>query len=334
VASFGIMRESIAQGIHFPGMKDTPAHEVLGLRFDRLPPAAYVALTLALAALWLLGRRYAGFTHDASIYVLQGLRILDPASFAGDLFFIYGAQDAYTAFPRLYALLIGAVGAGNAALIVTIAGQTAFFAASAALIIRVCPGPVRWWSLALLATLSGYYGGIGVFRLAEPFATARSLAEPLVLAALCCMLASRHLAAAAILAAAAVLHPLVAAPGIAVVFLWHAIERPKLLWLIAVFAGLVPAFAIVWPGLMLPFDAPWLAAVLQRSPHLFVAQWPLPDWSRILWGLCVAWIAASFVEPPVRRLVVAAGAACLAGIAASWTAVDLMENAFIAGLQL
>lgn len=311
-----------------------PAHEALGLRVDRLAPAARAALAIALAALWLLGRRYGGFIHDASIYVLQGLRVRDPAAFAGDLFFAYGAQDAYTVFPRLYAPLIGAFGAGNAALMVTIAGQVAFFAAAAALIFRICAGPARWWSLALLAALSGYYGGEGVFRLAEPFATARTLAEPLVLAALCCTLAARQVATLALLAAAAVLHPLVAAPGFAVVFLWHAIGRPRLLWLIPVFAGLMPALALAWPEIMLRFDAPWLSAVLERSPHLFVSHWPLADWSRLLWGLCVVWLSLRVLEAPVRRLVLAALAAGLGGVAASWLAVDLLDSAFVAGLQL
>lgn len=72
---------------------------------------------------------------------------------------------------------------------------------------------------------------------------------------------------------------------------------------------------------MLHFDPPWLAAVLERSPHLFVGQWPVPDWARLLWGLCVAWLAA-------------AAAIGLAGIASSWIAVDLLESAFVAGLQL
>jgi hypothetical protein len=315
-------------------MRSRPAQEVLGLRFDRLSPAAYVALTLALGALWLLGRRYGGFTHDATIYALQGLRVLDPASFAGDLFFLHGAQDSYTVFPRLYALLIGIFGVGNAAMVVTVAGQAAFFAAAAALVVRLPAGLARWWSLALLAALSGYYGGVGVFRLAEPFATARTLAEPLVLAALACTLASRHFAASAMFAAAAVLHPLVAAPGIAAVMLWHAVARPRVLWLIPVFGGLIPAIAIVWPGVALRFDPPWLAAVLERSPHLFVAQWPIADWARLLWGLCVVWLAARFLESPVRRLVVAIAVIGVTGVAASWIAVDQLDNALVAGLQL
>src|SRR6185295_20223213 len=94
----------------------------------RVSPAAYSALAISLVALWLLGRRYGGFVHDASIYALLGLRVLEPESYAGDLFFVHGAQDAFTVFPWLYALLIGAMGAGNAAMLVTVAGQSAFFA--------------------------------------------------------------------------------------------------------------------------------------------------------------------------------------------------------------
>ena len=315
-------------------MTGRPAQEVLGLRFDRLSPAAYAALAFALAALWLLGRRYGGFTHDATIYALQGLRILDPASFAKDLFFLHGAQDAYTVFPRFYALLIGIFGVGHAAMVVTVAGQVAFFAAAAALIVRFPASAGRWWSLALLAVVSGYYGGVGVFRLAEPFATARTLAEPLVLAALACTLASRHFAAMAAFAAAAVLHPLVAAPGIAAVILWHAAARPRMLWSIPVLGLLIPVVAVVWPGATLRFDPTWLAAVLERLPHLFVAQWPIQDWARLLWGLCVVWLAARFVELPVRRLVAAIAATGVAGVAASWVAVDLLDNALVAGLQL
>ena len=218
-------------------MKSRTVHEALGLRFDRLSPAASVALACALAALWLLGRRYGGITHDATLYLVQGLRRLDPAAYGRELFFTHGAQDEYTLFPRLYAPIIEALGAGGAALAVTVVGQIAFFAAVAALVFRIAGGLTRWWSLALLAAASGYYGGIGVFRIAEPFATARTLAEPLVLAALACTLSARPRTTFAALAIAGALHPLVAAPGIAVVYLWHALERPRLLWLAPLFSN-------------------------------------------------------------------------------------------------
>lgn len=315
-------------------MRRKPAHEVLDLRFDGISATGRAALVLALAALWLLGRRYAGFTHDATLYVVQGLRRLDPASFDGDLFFAHGAQDDYTVFPRLYAPLIDLLGAGTAAMLVTLAGQLAFVAAAAALVFRMSSGMTRWWSLALLAAVSGYYGGVGTFRMAEPFATARTLAEPLVIAALASTLAARPRVALAALAAAAVVHPLVAAPGIAVIFLWHAAQRPRLLWSVPLLAILAAGLASAWPGLAARFDAAWLAVVLERSPHLFLSQWQAPDWARLFWGLCSVWLGLRFVDAPVRRLVLSAAGAALAGIAVTGLAADLFHGVLAADVQL
>jgi hypothetical protein len=315
-------------------MKNRTVQELLGLRLQRLSPLAHVALACALAALWLLGRRYAGFTHDATLYVAQGLRRLDPGSFDQDLFFAHGAQDDYTVFPRLYAPLIDLLGAGTAAMLVTLVGQIAFFAAAAALVLRMTSGMTRWWSLALLAAVSGYYGGVGTFRMAEPFATARTLAEPLVIAALASTLAARHRLALAALAAATVVHPLVAAPGIAVFFLWHAVERPRLLWSVPLLAILATGLVVAWSGPTERFDSTWLATVQERSPHLFVSQWQAPDWARFFWGLCSAWLGLRYVDTPVRRLVLSAACAALAGCAITGLAVDLFHSVLAAGMQL
>jgi hypothetical protein len=315
-------------------MTGRPAQEVLGLRFDRLAPVAHIALACALVAIWMLGRRYGGITHDATLYLAQGLRRLDPALYDRDLFFAHGAQDAYTVFPRLYALLIGALGAGSAAMAVTVAGQIAFLATAAVLIFRMAGGLTRWWSLALLAAVSGYYGGVGVFRIAEPFATARTLAEPLVLAALVCTLSTMPRTALVALAAAAALHPLVAAPGIAVVFFWHAVERPRLFRVVPFLVASVIVAAVGWPGFMLRFDPVWLESVLERTPHLFLSQWPLLDWARVFWGFCVTGMAIRFIEGRPRRLVLAVAVVAMAGLAASWVAVDLLGNVFAAALQM
>lgn len=315
-------------------MRHRPAHEALRLRFDGISATGRAALVFGLAALWLRGRRYAGFTHDATLYVAQGLRRLDPRSFDRDLFFAHGAQDDFTVFPRLYAPLIDLLGAGTAAMLVTFVGQLAFVAAAAALVFRMSSGMTRWWSLALLAAVSGYYGGVGTFRMAEPFATARTLAEPLVIAALASTLAARPRVALAALAAATVVHPLVAAPGIAVIFLWHAAERPRLLWSVPLFAILAAGLAGAWPGLAARFDAAWLALVLERSPHLFLSQWQAPDWARLFWGLCSVWLGLRFVDVPVRRLVLSAAGAALAGIAITWLAADLLHSVLAAGVQL
>lgn len=315
-------------------MNSRPVLDVLGVRLDRLSPWGQAALAFLLAALWLLGRRYGGIVQDASLYLVQGMRKLDPNTFGKDLFFAYGSQDAYTVFPHLYAQLIDWCGIGAAAAIVTIAGQLAFFAAALALTLRVASGPARWWSLALVAVISGYYGGIGVHRLAEPFATARSLAEPLVLSALACTLAERHRFAFAALAAAMFVHPLVAAPGIAAVLLWHMGGRLWLLWLLSLLTALTAAVFLSWDAVTPPLDSLWREVVVERSPQVFVSQWLLPDWSRMLWGLCVAYLALAAVDAPVGRLIHASAATCLAGVTASWIAVDLLHSAVAAGLQM
>lgn len=311
-------------------MSARPAHEALGLRFDGLSVPARAALAAALAALWLLGRRYAGISHDATLYLGQGLRRLHPEALAGDLFFAHGGQDGFTVFPLLYAPLIHFLGPGPAAMLLDVAGQAAFLALAVVLVRQtVPPGAARWWSLALLAVTSGYYGGVGTFRFAEPFATARVLAEPAVLAAIACLLAGRLRACAAALLAAVLLHPLVAAAGIGTVIVWHALDRKRFRWIAA---GIVIAAAL-WVFSQPRFDPAWREAVLERSPHLFVALWQVPDWARLAWGLGITGLAARFAAPPLRRLLIIVAAIAIAGVAASWIAVDLLDSVAAAALQ-
>ena len=118
-------------------MSTPSVQSLIGLQFERRSGAAQLSLGLALAALWLLGRRYAGIVHDATVYAVQGLRKLEPG-LANDLFFSHGAQDAYTVFPALYASLISAFGTAAAAIIVTLAGQAAFLQR------RPRPSPGGW----------------------------------------------------------------------------------------------------------------------------------------------------------------------------------------------
>ncbi|MBK8064586.1 MAG: hypothetical protein IPK29_11395 [Betaproteobacteria bacterium] len=299
--------------------------------------AARLAPWLALAALWLLGRRYSGITHDAVLYVAQGLRRLQPEVFARDLFFAWGSQDAYSLFPHLYAPLLAELGTSHAAMLLTIAGQMALFAAAWALAARFARGPTLWWSLALLASVSGYYGGLGVFRIAESFATARTLAEPLVVCALAFTLAARHRSAWAVLGIAALLHPLVAAPGVLAVYLWHAVTRPRLLWALPLVAGLLALLSasgtLPWADPALRFDPEWRAAVRERTAYVFVSAWALPDWSRLAWALTMLVLARPFVAAGSRRLMLAVTLTALAGIACSWVGVDLLGSAAVAGLQ-
>ncbi|HTQ78107.1 MAG TPA: hypothetical protein VMI15_08790 [Burkholderiales bacterium] len=314
-------------------MKSAPAAEALGLRFDDTSAVTRTALAFALGALWMLGRRYAGFAHDATLYAAMGMHILRPGLLGADLFFAHGSQEAYTLFPRLYAPLIHLLGPGGAALAVTTLGQIGFLAAAALLVSWLTAGPARWWSLALLAALSGYYGGAGVFRMAEPFASARSLAEPLVLAALGAALAGRGRLAWGALAFAALLHPLVAAPAISALVLCGVIRRRGAGVALVALLALTVALAATVPAFTAHFDAPWRGAVEERSPHLFLASWPLDDWARLAWGYCVLGLALPHLLAGPRRLTLAVGATAAAGVVATGIAVDLLDSAFAAGVQ-
>ena len=303
-----------------------------------LDPVRMLALVAGILALWMLGSRYGGITHDASVYLAQGLRQLQPEAFARDLFFAQGAQDAYSLFGRLYAPLVDTLGPSPAALLVVMVGHLAFLAAAWHFTGHFAGGPARWWSLALLATVSGFYGGFGVFRFAEPFATARTLAEPLALAALSAMLSQRTVLCVASLAVAALLHPLVAAPAIGVAFLWHAMASPRLWRLVPPALLALVAFgwagALPWPDLGARFDPAWRAAIAQRTPYIFLSEWMLPDAARLLWAACVLWLARREVTPAVRRLIHAIAVVCAAGLLATGIGVDLLDHVPTASLQL
>ena len=98
----------------------------------RADPRLTRGLTLAfgLTALYVLAHPYLGIEHDALLYALQALRHLYPEALGGDLFFRHGSQDAYTVFPWLYAALIGRVGLGPAAWLLTQLSGIALVAAT------------------------------------------------------------------------------------------------------------------------------------------------------------------------------------------------------------
>jgi hypothetical protein len=305
-----------------------PARELLDLRFDRALPRLYAVC--AFAALWLLGRRYPGIIHDATLYVTMGLNRLDPQAFAGDLFFVNGSQDSFSIFSPLYAPLIGLLGPSAAALLVVVIGHAALIGAAWWLAGRLAPG-TRWWSLALLATLSGYYGGGAAVRVAEPFATARTLAEPLVLATLAALLAGRTRVALATLAAASLLHPLVALPAWGALIIWYAQAKSGRGWWVAA-AGVLAAIALLL--LPPPLDPAWYQSLVERSRHLFILHWQLADFAKAGWGIGIAALAIHFAAPPARRLLVAVTATSIAGVLASALLVDLGRSGPAAALQL
>jgi hypothetical protein len=169
-------------------------------------------------------------------------------------------------------------------LILLVAAQWAWALAAAAVARQWLEGRAFWLGLALIFALPGHYGSQAesahdVLRYAETFLTARSWAEPLVLAAVAAALARRQ------------------RPGRSPLPCWrpvpsdHGASRPDLpraYYLRPGFRTLV-ALAVLAAAaafLLLPeMDALWLAEVRRRARFVMLDSW---TWGELLEPL--AWI--------------------------------------------
>lgn len=278
----------------------------------RLEPATVIALA-ALSCLWLITHRYQGIRHDAWLYAGQALARLDPQAFRNDLFFAYGSQDDYSLFSRPYSPLVQALGIGRAAMLLLVAGQLAWALAAFALARRWLNGTALWVGLALVFALPRDYGPAGVFHYAETFLTARSIAEPLVLASLAAMLGGRLSLAWFTTLLALVCHPLMALPGILFLAAFSFQPGTKML------AGLALA-AIAAASILPAMDAEWLQIVRLRAPFVMLDEWRPGDLMEPFVWIGILAVAASEAPPLLQRawralVIVAAGCALLAMLA-------------------
>ena len=142
-----------------------------------------LALTLLMVCIWSATHRYHDLSADAALYAVRALAKLHPW-LDRDIYLQYAALDAYTGFTWLYAKLIALVGLHQAERALYVICSAWFLAAAWALMRRLSDSFTAWLSVVLLIILVGRYGSYGVFRFAEEFLTARSLAEAMVVTAI------------------------------------------------------------------------------------------------------------------------------------------------------
>jgi hypothetical protein len=289
----------------------------------RLEPATVIALA-ALACLWLFTHRYQGIRHDAWLYAGQALARLDPQAYRNDLFFAYGSQDDYSLFSRPYSLLAQVLGIGQAAVLLIVAGQLAWALAAFALARRWLSGTALWFGLALVFALPRDYGPAGVFHYAETFLTARSIAEPLVLASLAATLAGRLSLAWLAALLALLCHPIIALPGILFLAAFHIRPGTRML---AGFALAAIAAASTLPAM----DAEWLQIVRLRQPFVMLDEWRPGELAEPLVWIAILAVAASEAPPLLQRawraLVIVAAACALLAMLATCTHAALLIQA-------
>lgn len=272
-----------------------------GERLTRRPsePAPGFATLVLLAGVWLIVHPYEGLIHDGILYAAQALRHVQPGMFANDPFFFGGrSQDDFTVFGYAYGLLVGAIGLQAASVALFALCQAAWFAVALAWIRTAAPG-LALAGVACLLALRHPYSALRALEVAESFVTARSLAEPLAVAALLLVLRRRGVAAAAVLAGAFAVHPLMAAPALAALALFLLMQRFGWRWTcVAALAGFA-ALAAGAHGLLPRMDDAWLDLVRRRSHVMVAGGWELEIWARWAGTLTMLAVSARLAPRPL-----------------------------------
>ena len=296
-----------------------------------------IAAALWIAALWLLCRPFRGIRHDSILYIGQTFNSLWPGQLSSDWFFLGASQDRYTLFTPLMARAIQAVGL-QAAEIGLLLSFNAFFLWASWLLLKDLPTLLRWSALVALAALSHTYGGEGSFAFAEPFLSARTLAEPFGLLALALLLRGRLGWALLALAATLACHPLVALPVIAVGWIFLCLADRRWLWM-GLCAGLVPLLGLANVGpfgaVLRSYDPAWFHEVRTVDTQCFLLDWGVLDWATVLLDLAVVLLARPLLRG--TRLARLAKATAIASVVLTlvWgLGADAGHNVLLTQLQL
>lgn len=282
-----------------------------------------LALGLTLALLWLLMHGYHGLTGDGQIYAFQAFARLHP-QLSTDLYLQNTSQDRFTLFSPLYSRAIGWLGLENAARSLTLLFTLWFLAAVWAFAGSVVGRGAAWAAVASVLIIGGNYGGSGVFRIVEPFLTARLPAQAMIVTALFCQVRGMKWIGLSLSLAALVIHPLMALPGLLVLAcLW----LPLRVAVMAAMGGVLAVVAVSAAAVELPavsqvlgvMDAPWLDVVRQRSQFLFLQLWSMHDWEiNALPFICLGFTVIAVPNERIRNLCAAAALVGAAGFAVAF----------------
>jgi hypothetical protein len=281
---------------------------------------AALGLTLMLATLWLLVRGYQGLTGDAQLYAFQALARIH-SQFAADLYLQNTSQDRFTMFSPLYAWFIDWLGLEQATRLLTMLFTIWLLAAAWSLARAIVGRDAAWLAAACLLIVAGDYGGAGVFRVLEPYLTARLPAEAMIVSALACHVRGLRRLGLALAIAALVVHPLMALPGC---LLLICLRLPARVGLTGAMAGVVAALAMAIAATAQPaaaqavtvMDPAWLEVVQERSQFLFLQLWSVHDWEVNARPFIYLGFAAIVLQDmQARKLCAAAALVGVAGMA-------------------
>jgi hypothetical protein len=265
-----------------------------------------VCLWASICALWICARPYRGVRHDAILYLGLVFNRLWPSTYGSDLFFHYGSQDRFSVFSILISPLVRAFGVTATEVTVLFLAQLVLLVGLARLLDQIGLRAWRWPALLVLACSPHIYGGLGDIGFAEPFLTARTLAEPLAVWAMLWLLQRRWIPAGIAALAGMAMHPIIVLPVLVVGWIDLGLQDRRWLWI----ALVVPVVVVLALAGVAPFDAAlrrydtaWWDVVHARNALVFVTQWVAADHQSTALDflvLGVAWRLAP--EPEQARL--------------------------------
>lgn len=282
-------------------------------------------------------RPYYGIRHDAVLYLGQALSHLDPKNFADDIFFVFGGQTNFTAFPQLIGELLKHFDAANIFLILTGFALVLFLIGSAALLRTIFPTPQWYWSLLALLIFPPYYGGLSIISYAEPFLTGRSLAEPLALLGLAVYFSNRHVFAVVLAALAAILHPLQATAVFVVIWIDLALRDRRWLFLLLIPPTLFLLAATGVPiaeKITLRYDDEWYSWFSGPNGFVHLRKWPLQDWAVIATDVFIVALVLQNSRGTLRRFATSVLLATIVGLTSSFILSDLFRFVLPTSIQL
>ena len=317
---------------------------------DTATPTVSLARTLSLRTggalallLFLLSRPYTGIQHDARLYVGFALAKIDPNGIGRDILFTADGQSGYSLFPPLFLEIVKWLGPSTAAFVVPLVGLVLWYLVFRRFVEHVFPPSwtdgQKHAAIIVSLALSPYYGGTGVLRFAEPYATPRVFAEALVIGALTLLLAGSRWFVAP-MAAAAALHPLMTAPSIGVA-IWMKVRNAR--WRVALLGvalaallGLIAASLVVErnSGLLGRFDAEWLAVLEFKRTLVFLRYWNPQDYARTALHFATIGMAWGYLRPNVRQLAGAVMVAVVFGLIATGAGSDAAGHILLSQAQL
>lgn len=320
---------SLSREPRHPGAMKHFAHRLTGIK-------SYYLLLVPLA---LLMFPHKGIVHDTRLYVFDILNIARDGVFAGDFLAVAGVQNQFTLFSHLAAPLYAVASPWVATSLVFAVGQIVWFSGLVALVAKFTEDrDTAFYGLLSAFLLPTAYFGFSVLSYGEPFATPRLFAEGLTFWALWSFFSRRYLLSSLAVLLGFALHPIMGLIAAALLVAMLLQESWRWWW---IFGGVavVGAAAIIGSGvvplrdLAATLDGDWLRVVQLRAKYLYVSQWPVKDWARILLAVSVTVPLIALFTGRQRQLIISAWIVGAAGLAVSLVGTDLLHNVLLSQVQ-